>query len=232
MYSLQNHDQVGNRPRGERLSHLVPIDLYRASVALTLLLPYTPMLFMGEEFAATSPFQYFTDHHDELGRQVTEGRRREFAHFKAFAEPASRDAIPDPQHPATFERSKLRLDELSRSPHREVHELYRDLLALRRSDAVIARQDRGGMRAVALSDGLLAVAMASAGERRLLVVNFGDDPEAALDGRLTRLDLSATQWRELLCTDARRYGGRGGAASIEGDLLKVPAQAAALLAPA
>jgi maltooligosyltrehalose trehalohydrolase len=121
----QNHDQVGNRATGERLSHLVSPGRLRIAAALLLTSPFVPMLFQGEEWAASTPFQYFTDHDDaDLGMAVTEGRRNEFAHFGW--DPS---AVPDPQDPATFERSKLRWDEA----RGELLEWYRALIALRRS---------------------------------------------------------------------------------------------------
>ena len=110
VFCTQNHDQVGNRPFGERLNHQIDAGRYAAATALLLFAPETPMLFMGQEFAASTPFLFFTDFDPELGRLVTEGRRAEFAAFRAFADPDMRDAIPDPQAEATFLASKLDLD--------------------------------------------------------------------------------------------------------------------------
>ncbi len=125
VYCIQNHDQVGNRALGTRLNHDVSVDAYCAATALLLFLPMTPLLFMGQEWGASTPFQFFTDHDEELGALVTEGRRREFAHFAAFADPTQRASIPDPQRVETFERSKLRWDERSQAPHDQVLQLYR-----------------------------------------------------------------------------------------------------------
>jgi maltooligosyltrehalose trehalohydrolase len=136
----QNHDQVGNRADGGRLHHQIDPAVYRALSALMLLAPQTPLLFMGQEWAATTPFLFFTDHHDELGRQVTEGRRGEFAAFAAFREPHERAAIPDPQASSTFERSRLLWDEIERAPHARVYRLYERLIAFRRTLAP-ARRD-------------------------------------------------------------------------------------------
>jgi maltooligosyltrehalose trehalohydrolase len=124
----QNHDQVGNRARGERLAHLVSPG--RARIAATLLLasPYVPLLFQGEEWAASAPFQYFTAHDEpELARAVSEGRRREFAAF------GWGEGVPDPQAEETFLRSKLDWSELERSPHAGMLAWYRELIRLRRS---------------------------------------------------------------------------------------------------
>jgi maltooligosyltrehalose trehalohydrolase len=134
---LQNHDQVGNRALGERLHHQIDPAAYRAASALLLTAPETPLLFMGQEWGATTPFQYFTDHHAELGRLVTEGRRAEFRHFKAFSDPAARARIPDPQAAATFLRSHLDWAETERAPYAATLALYRALLALRHSEPAL-----------------------------------------------------------------------------------------------
>jgi maltooligosyltrehalose trehalohydrolase len=124
----QNHDQTGNRALGERLSHLLERETLEATAALVLVSPFVPMLFQGEEWGASTPFLYFTDHGDELGRLVTEGRRREFAAFDW-----SDKDVPDPQAEETFLRSKLRWSELDEEPHRNLLEWHRSLIALRRT---------------------------------------------------------------------------------------------------
>jgi maltooligosyltrehalose trehalohydrolase len=128
----QNHDQVGNRAQGERLSQLVSTGRLRIAAALVLLGPFVPLLFMGEEWGASTPFQYFTSHEDpELAEAVRRGRRAEFAAFGW--DPA---AVPDPQAVETFERSKLDWSELAESPHAELLRWHRDLIALRRELAL------------------------------------------------------------------------------------------------
>ena len=126
---LQNHDQIGNRAVGDRLSAILTPGLLKVGATLLLTAPFTPMLFMGEEWAASSPWQFFTSHPEpELAAAVRTGRRREFAaHGWAEAE------VPDPQDPATFERSKLDWAELAKPPHAEILDLYKRLIALRRS---------------------------------------------------------------------------------------------------
>jgi maltooligosyltrehalose trehalohydrolase len=126
---LQNHDQIGNRAVGERSSALMSAGRLKVGAALVLLSPFIPMLFQGEEWGATTPFQYFTDHADsDLGRAVSEGRRREFAAFGWAPED-----VPDPQDPATFERSKLRWGEPAQPLHSELQSWHQQLLELRRS---------------------------------------------------------------------------------------------------
>jgi maltooligosyltrehalose trehalohydrolase len=126
--SLQTHDQVGNRATGDRLSATLDPGRLACGAAILLTSPWTPMLFMGEEWGASTPWQYFTDHTDEgLAEAVREGRRAEFA-----AHGWDKAEVPDPQDPATFTRSKLDWDEVGREPHARLLAWYRDLLALRR----------------------------------------------------------------------------------------------------
>ena len=142
---VQNHDQIGNRALGERLHHQVDAATWRAVSTLVLMVPMTPLLFMGQEWAASTPFQYFTDLEPALGRLVTEGRRHEFQAFPEFSFPASRERIPDPQSPETFQDSRLRWSERDQPPHAAVLALYRELLRLRRSEpALQAATDASG----------------------------------------------------------------------------------------
>ena len=125
--SLQTHDQVGNRALGDRLGHLVPPTHLAAGAALLLLGPFVPMLFMGEEWGASTPWQFFSSFADpDLGAAVTEGRRTEFgSHGWSAAE------VPDPQDPATVDRSRLRWDERQAEPHAALLDWYRTLISLR-----------------------------------------------------------------------------------------------------
>ena len=130
----QTHDQVGNRAQGERLIHLAGEARARIAAALVLCSPFVPMLFQGEEWGASTPFQYFTDHEDpELGKAVSEGRRREFAAFGWEPED-----VPDPQDAATFERSKLRWAEVAEPAHAGLLDWHRRLLALRKAHGLHA----------------------------------------------------------------------------------------------
>ena len=128
---LQTHDQVGNRAFGERLAQLAAEAPLRALTACVLLSPAVPMLFMGEEFAAASPFRYFCDFTGELARAVTEGRRSEFGRFERFADPKVRDRIPDPNDPATFARSRLDWSKCAQPAHARWLALHRELLQIR-----------------------------------------------------------------------------------------------------
>jgi maltooligosyltrehalose trehalohydrolase len=133
---LQNHDQVGNRALGERLVALAGERPLRAAVCAWLLAPQPPLLFMGEEFGAATPFLFFCDFGPDLATAVTEGRRKEFARFARFASPEAQAAIPDPNAPGTFARSKLDWSCLDHGKHSRWLGYYRELLALRREAIV------------------------------------------------------------------------------------------------
>jgi len=138
---LQNHDQIGNRALGERLVQLCPPEALRAATALLLLSPMIPLIFMGDEWGASEPFLFFTDFHDELADAVREGRRGEFADFAAFADPAKRERIPDPNALQTFQASRPAFDALlletdKGQDHRNWLTLYRELLQIRREQIV------------------------------------------------------------------------------------------------
>ena len=128
---LQNHDQVGNRALGERITQIADASAVRAAAEILLLAPSPPMLFMGEEFAAESPFLFFCDFQKDLARAVTEGRRNEFARFAQFTDPAARKRIPDPNAVATFQASKLDWNCLSKRRHENWLHFYRNLLETR-----------------------------------------------------------------------------------------------------
>jgi malto-oligosyltrehalose trehalohydrolase len=128
---LQNHDQIGNRAFGERITALAEPYIVKTLTAIMLLAPSPPLLFMGEEWGAPQPFLFFCDFRDALAESVRDGRRREFARFPEFADEASRQAIPDPNSAATFERSRLDWSRFGDAPHAEWLELHRTLLRLR-----------------------------------------------------------------------------------------------------
>ena len=185
VFCIQNHDQVGNRAFGDRLSRNVPAETYRAVSTLLLFLPMTPLLFMGQEWAASSPFLFFTDHDEALGRLVSQGRREEFKTFAAFSEPSARARIPDPQDVRTFEASRLDWDERGRGAHARTLELYRALLRLRRSDPVLRSSPREGLSAEAVGEVLVVRRVADAGQRCLLL-NLGATPVAFDDLPIAR----------------------------------------------
>lgn len=130
---IQTHDQVGNRAKGERISHLIGFERAKIAAAIYLTSPFIPMIFMGEEFGASSPFRYFTNHEPEIGRAVSEGRRREFSAFGWNPED-----VPDPQSPETFLQSKLDWSELNSPPHHDLYTWYREIIQERKQNASLA----------------------------------------------------------------------------------------------
>ena len=174
---LQNHDQVGNRAMGERLSALAKPEALRLATAALLLAPGIPLLFMGEEFAAATPFLFFCDYQGDLADAVREGRRREFASFARFRDPAAREAIPDPNAPATFLSAKLDWGCLERDPHARCLAHYRALLALRAREIVPRLGDAAcaGSFLVAGSSGVAVDWKLADGSRLHLRASFGDE---------------------------------------------------------
>jgi maltooligosyltrehalose trehalohydrolase len=220
VHCIQNHDQVGNRAFGDRLTERVDPAVYRALSALLLLSPYTPLLWMGQEWGATSPFLYFTDHPEELGKLVTEGRREEFGHFSAFADPEVREKIPDPQAPETFESSKLRWEEREKGEHAGTLALYRELLRLRNGEPALRDRSRDGFSVEQVGERALALRRDGQGGSLLVVVNFG--------GRLsTRLE---SGWEVVLSTEEKRFGGAGdGVGLCAGGVLEMAGAGAVVL---
>jgi maltooligosyltrehalose trehalohydrolase len=206
----QNHDQIGNRARGERLSMLLDVPRLKAVAALTLLSPFVPMLFQGEEWGAHTPFLYFTDHQDaSLARAVTEGRTREFASFRWAGE------VPDPQAPDTFERSKLDWSEMTRPAHAELLDWHQRLIELRATRSIASGRAKPKVKFQQRAQWLRV-------EHGGLVAlfNFG--------ASLRRVPLPSGSWELALDSDpqhepAETEGVMPGKAS-EGSAVQVPAQ--------
>ncbi len=182
---MQNHDQIGNRAFGERLCHLAERHALVAATAILLLAPQPPLLFMGEEFAAATPFLYFCNFSGELARAVTEGRRKEFARFAKFRDPSVAATIPDPGAVATFERSKLDWASVSKAPHAGWLHLHKALLALRQREIVPLVAGMRGRRREFREIGARALEARWETERRgesaelVLLANLGPDAEDA-----------------------------------------------------
>jgi maltooligosyltrehalose trehalohydrolase len=189
---LQNHDMIGNRAFGGRIDRFADARFLVAAYACLLLTPLVPMLFMGEEFAASTPFLFFCDFGPELAAAVAAGRRREFQRFAAFTEEAAMARIPDPNAATTFEASKLRWAERSQSPHRERLALVRELLALRRLELAphLSGLRHGGRYRI--ESGALHVAWDLAdGSAWRLLAHFGRDPVQTAQGPVGDVVFSA-----------------------------------------
>ena len=181
---LQNHDQIGNRAFGERITAIANPQAVRAATAVLLLAPSPPMLFMGQEWGASSPFLFFCDFDASLANLVTEGRRNEFARFERFSDPKLRATIPDPSMRETFVRSKLDWDEPSREPHRALLELHRELLRIRRAEVDPRLHRLSGRDAwyeMRGSRALFARWMHAEGSGLVLEANLTDAPQAGFN---------------------------------------------------
>ncbi|HEX3951091.1 MAG TPA: malto-oligosyltrehalose trehalohydrolase [Steroidobacteraceae bacterium] len=183
--SAQNHDQIGNRAHGERLSMLLGMAQLKAIAALTLLSTFVPLLFQGEEWGADTPFLYFTDHQDrELARAVVEGRRREFSAFRW------QGAVPNPQDADTFDRSKLNWRQLTQPKHAELLDWYRRLIRLRHDRVVLPRESGTDSAKPSVNFDAAAEWLTFIHNGVLAVFNFGD--------RAQRVPMPAGEWRLVL----------------------------------
>ncbi|HWK48453.1 MAG TPA: malto-oligosyltrehalose trehalohydrolase, partial [Steroidobacter sp.] len=178
---IQNHDQIGNRACGERLTQLAPPERLRAGLAVLLLAPQIPMLFMGEEYSAVQPFLYFCDYHGELAKAIREGRRNEFASFGAFADEQRREQIPDPNAEQTYRASQLDLHERTRAPHREWLAYTQELLTVRAEKLVPLIPEIVPGAARYTTDGCALTVTWPLKDGRALVMqaNFGDQAQPA-----------------------------------------------------
>ncbi|MEZ5229906.1 MAG: DUF3459 domain-containing protein [Acidimicrobiales bacterium] len=187
----QNHDQIGNRAAGERLDVLVDPERRRLAAAAVVLSPFTPMLFMGEEYGERAPFPFFIDHQDPAIVEATRtGRRAEFPEFEP-------ESIPDPADPATFESAVLDHTVMADSPHREVLELYRDLLLHRRANRAVAAPT--ATTTVTSEGSTIFVRRHFDDNETMLALHFGDTPS----------EWAANNWTVVLDTSDARYGGPG-----------------------
>jgi maltooligosyltrehalose trehalohydrolase len=174
---MQNHDQVGNRAFGDRITSIAPQPAVRAIASIYLLLPQIPMIFMGEEFGADQPFPFFCDFEPELATRVREGRRAEFAKFPEFQDPARRELIPDPTSEQTFNSAKLNWECATQGVHADWVRLYQELLAIRRREIVPLLKDAKSGRYEVLKAGAVSVVW-QMGERTQLhlLANLNPDP--------------------------------------------------------
>jgi len=205
---LQNHDQLGNLPRGQRMHQLTSPGRYRALTALLLLAPGTPLMFQGQEFMATSPFLFFADQEPDLARLVREGRQAEMRNFTRQAEPLTAEQCADPSDRLTFERSKLDVSE--RDAHAEAYRLHRDLLRLRREDRVFAAQRADRIDgAILAAEAFLLRYRGGDGDDRLVLVNLGRDIEWSPAAEPLLAPPAGRAWRTLWSSEDPRYGASG-----------------------
>jgi maltooligosyltrehalose trehalohydrolase len=226
---IQNHDQIANSGLGLRINELAGPPRCRAMTAYLLLAPETPMLFMGQEFAASSPFLYFADNDRQLADLVDAGRKEFMQQFRSLATPEMQDAFPRPDDPETFERCKLDFSE--RETHAGIYELHRDLLRLRRTDPVLRMRRPGAVDGAVLGAGAFVLRFFGDGDDRLLLMNL--DVELHLDPAPEPL-LAPPQghtWGILWSSEDPRYGGTGTPPVYTEENWRLPGRIAIVLQP-
>jgi maltooligosyltrehalose trehalohydrolase len=227
VFYLQNHDQVANHLRGDRLPALAGRARARAVTALLLTAPETPLLFMGQEFASSRPFLFFADHREpKLSAAVDQGRKQFLAQFPAYGRPETQALVSDPGALTTFLATKLNLGE--RATHAGDYAMHRELLRLRREDVVLARQDRTAVDGAVLGSRALALRFfgGAAGDR-LLVLSLNDDLDLAPMAE-PLLASPTGRWRLLFSTEDPQYGGSGVLAHWHPEQWRVSADSAQL----
>ena len=231
---LQNHDQVGNTATGVRIHLHSAAARYRALTALTLLAPQTPLLFMGQEFGASTTFTFFADHTAKLSREVHAGRREFVGQFRAYADPRLQASIPDPGAERTFSDSRLDWTECARNGH--MLSLHRDLLRLRSGDPVISRQDLASIDGATLSEHSFVLRWFDAEHGdRLLIVNLDRELAAGSIAEPLVAPPPGNGWQMRWNSEAPEYGGLGAyepAADHGCGAWRIQAQCAVLLVAA
>lgn len=228
---IENHDQIANSARGQRVHQLSSPGLYKALTALTLLMPGTPMLFQGQEFAASSDFLFFADHKPDLAKAVAKGRVEFLQQWRSYSMPDVQKCFHNPGALETFEKSRLNHDEVA--SHREAYALHRNLLRIRKEDPVISRQGADGIDGAVLSSNCFVLRFFSPGfgNDRLLVVNLGVETKYDPSPEPLLGPPEGMMWEKLWSSDDAQYGGCGTAALDTKENWRIPGQAAVLLHP-
>lgn len=226
---IQNHDQIANSLRGLRFHQLAAPGQLRAITALLLLGPGTPMLFQGQEFAASTPFLFFADHNPELAKLVSAGRRRFLEQFPSIARPDSTPCLASPESEDTFARCKL--DWAEREQNTDCYALHRDLLKLRREDSVFRAPCAGGVDGAVLGTQAFALRFfGNKGDDRLLLVNLGTDLRLGVMPEPLLAPVEGCKWKLFWSSEEPRYGGNGTPPLGETDW-RIPGHATLVLKP-
>jgi maltooligosyltrehalose trehalohydrolase len=228
---LQNHDQIANSARGLRGDRLTSPARWRAMTALMLLLPGTPMLFQGQEFAASSPFLYFADFDRDLADAVRRGRAEFLTQFPSIANVLHRDVLANPGALDTFERCKLDFSE--REAHAEIYALHADLLKLRREEAAFRLQRPGGVDGAVLSASAFVLRFFTRDhtDDRLLIVNLGADLSRGSIAEPLLAPPSGADWEQRWSSNDAAYGGNGAPNMFPDGCWMIPGESATVLHP-
>jgi maltooligosyltrehalose trehalohydrolase len=227
---IENHDQVANSCCGQRIHQLAAPALVRTMTVLLLLAPGTPMLFMGQEFAASAPFLYFADLPEQLSADIHKGRIDFLSQFPSLTDPCFQTHLPDSGSLSTFLRCKLDLSE--RKGHHEAYALHGDLLKLRREDPVFRAQERGAVDGAVLGkEAFVLRFFGPAGDDRLLTVNFGADLRLAPVSEPLLAPPKERYWDIILSSEDYRYGGWGTPSMETEAVWRIPGRSAMAFAP-
>ncbi|PYL76398.1 MAG: malto-oligosyltrehalose trehalohydrolase [Verrucomicrobia bacterium] len=228
---IENHDQIANTGPGQRPRFQTSPGRYRAMTALLLLGPWTPLLFQGEEFGASSPFLFFADVGDASVRDATRrGRAQLLAPFLSLNEEDTLRRLPSPDDPEAFARCKLDFSE--REKNRQLYDLHIDLMKLRREDSRFCEQSSGGIDGAVLGPASFVLRYFSeADDDRLLIMNFGEHQVFHPASEPLLAPPTGYRWETLWTSDSRRYGGSDAAASATVDQWILPAESAVVLRP-
>jgi maltooligosyltrehalose trehalohydrolase len=228
---IENHDQIANTGPGQRLLFQTSPGHYRAMTALLLLGPWTPLLFQGEEFGASSPFEFFTDIGDTSVRDaIRRGRAEWLAPFLSLTEEEAWRTLPAPDDPAVFVRCKLDFSE--REKNRQLYKLHIDLLKLRREDSRFRQQSSGGIDGAVLGPASFVLRYFSKeNDDRLLVVNFGESQVMHPVSEPLLAPPTGCAWEMLWTSDSPRYGGGDAVAITNEEQWFLPAESAVVLGP-
>lgn len=229
---FQNHDQIANSGSGERGHKVTSPGRYRTMTALLLLGPQTPMLFQGQEFAASNPFFYFADHTPDLVQQVAQGRAEFLAQFRNLATPEMQARLPNPGDPETFMRCKLNLTDRLEPGHAKAFALHQDLIRLRRDDPVFRRPRVRGMDGAVLgAEAFVLRYFGEHGDDRLLVVNLGRHLHLNPSPEPLLAPPSGMAWEVLWSSENPLYGGEGTPPLETEDNWQIPGEAAVVMRP-
>ena len=238
---IQNHDQIANFGMGYRLHRMSDFARIRAMTMLLLLSPQAPMLFQGQEFLASTPFNYFVGFDERLNGLVKQGRVKELSQFPSISDPQLVDRLPDPGARQTFENCKLNWSEIERGVHAECLTLHRELLKLRREDPVLrrAQKQRSVDGAVIGVDTFVIRFFGENDDDRLLVMNFGVDLNLATVPEPLLAPPIGTRWKPLMSTEEPRFGGHGtfpleGEGErwrLQGEIWRVPGRCGTIMRP-
>lgn len=204
---IQNHDQIANSAHGKRAHQITDPSTYRTMTALLLLAPQTPMLFQGQEFAATNPFHYFADHKEELAKKVNKGRLEFFKQFPSIMTPEIRSALPKPTDNLTFLKCKLDFNE--RATNEAYYLLHSDLLALRKNDPVFNQSLCSKLDGAIINPDAFIIRYFGQDDERLVIVNFGIDFDFSPTPEPLTAPPENCYWDLLWSSEDSKYDGSG-----------------------